>query len=89
MIFVLERETSNSFIPRKMGNNQVHSEGPGASPGARAQERCPTLAPLLELVKNATQQMEKTTLPERNLRDFFLSTKLGGMGGLCNKNVCF
>jgi len=72
-----------------MGNNQVHSEGPGASPGARAQERCPTLAPLLELVKNATQQMEKTTLPERNLRDFFLSTKLGGDGGVMQQKCVF
>eukprot|EP00435_Cladocopium_sp_Y103_P011347 s435_g2.t4 len=30
-------------------------------------ERCPTLAPLLELVKNATQQMEKTTRAVRLL----------------------
>ena len=35
----------------------MHSVHPGV---CVAQERCPTLAPLLELVKNATQQMEKT-----------------------------
>lgn len=68
-------------------SSQVHSEGPGASPGARAQERCPTLAPLLELVKNATQQMEKTTLPERNLRDFFSAQNWGGWGGYAQKCV--